>query len=68
MFCILHQYCPKAGDNGHCTVYEDVRWRNRRGGFCSIATTPEQKLDMAKHGKKKVINALKESKRKAAGA
>jgi hypothetical protein len=68
MYCILHQYCPKSTANGHCTVYADVRWRNRRGGFCPIATTPEQRMEMAKSGKKKAVNALKESKRKAAGA
>lgn len=68
MFCILHQYCPKAGANGHCTAYANSKWWHTLGITCPVATTPEQRMVMATSSKKKAINALKESKRKAAGA
>jgi hypothetical protein len=64
MFCIVHNYCPKAAENGHCSVYADVAWRNRRGGCCSFPVLPEAKFAVKTV---KATNALKASKRAAAG-
>lgn len=65
MFCIVHNYCPKAADNGHCSVFyaEGVAWRNHRGGKCAFANLPEAKFERKAF---KVKNALKASKAAAA--
>jgi len=65
MYCIIHSYCPKAVENGHCSVYSEagVAWRNHRGGQCDFATLPEAKTVAPV----KKINALKASKRAATG-
>jgi len=71
MFCVLHHLCHKSGVNGHCTVFteEGVRHKNERVGVpslrCSVAQIPEDRI--ALHKREKAKNALKESKRKAAG-
>jgi len=69
MFCILHHLCTKSVDNGHCSIFRDeaVRWRNTKVNVhpCSFATLPEKVI--ARRKRAKVINALKESKRKARG-
>jgi hypothetical protein len=66
MFCIVSNHCPKAEANGHCSVFTEkgVAWRNRRGGFCVFPTLPEAKFATKPI---KVTNALKASKRAAAG-
>jgi uncharacterized small protein (DUF1192 family) len=71
MFCVLHQFCSKSVANGHCTVFteEGVRHKNERVGNpslrCSVAEIPEDRIALRKQ--EKARNALKESKRKAAG-
>lgn len=64
MYCIIHQYCDKAVDNGHCPVYfsEGVAWRNARTEVhpCVFAKLPEQKKRTAAT---KAINPIKKSKK-----
>ena len=58
MFCIFHEKCPKAGDNGHCTVFANTRRYNTGMVRCSllptesVAKTPQKKLNPLKASKK----------------
>lgn len=66
MFCIFHQYCPKAVDNGNCSVFVGTGRFNRGVTRCdNITALPEDKFVVKKETKK--VNALKASKREAAG-
>jgi hypothetical protein len=65
-FCIFHQYCPISGDNGHCTKYVGTTRVNRGVVRCGdITALPEDKFVVKAEVKK--MNALKASKREAAG-
>lgn len=69
MFCIFHQYCvsPIKGDNGHCGKFEGTTRINRGVFRCDDAKgLPEDKWAVKVEVKK--LNALKASKRAAAGA
>jgi hypothetical protein len=67
MFCIFHQYCGKAVDNGHCSVFEGTQRFAKGVSRCdNITALPEDKWAVKKEVK--VVNALKASKRAATGA
>jgi hypothetical protein len=65
MFCILHQYCGKSVDNGHCGVFVSPTLINRGVVRCvNVGTLPEDKWAVKKAAFKR--NALKQSKKDAA--
>lgn len=65
-FCIFHNYCEKAADNGNCTKYAGTTRVNRGDVRCGDVTSlPEDKWAAKVETKK--VNALKASKREAAG-
>lgn len=65
-FCILHQYCPEKGDNGNCPKFVGTTRINRGIFRCNfVGALPEDKFAAKKEVK--VVNALKASKREAAG-
>lgn len=65
MFCIFHNYCVKAVDNGNCGVFANPVRVNRRIVRCvNVGELPEDKWAVKKA--KFVRNALKQSKKDAA--
>jgi hypothetical protein len=66
MYCVFHNYCPKSVDNGHCSVFASTTRFARGVSRCvNVGALPEDKFVAKKDVK--VTNALKASKRAAAG-